>query len=376
MGECAPTIEERMKRLAINIFSAGLVWVAHSASAQTTNAPRVSAMTVTNAHEQFAMGVRMIQERQYASAAEYFERAVKAQPVYPDAYNNWGIALVQIGRQTLALDQQLQLYQQAADKFSKAAEQNPDERLTFLLWSEVLVLIGDMPVDGRVRLGCYQGAVDKCQRAAALAPTEWETFNKWGAILSNKLPDFATDDKTRVQLYREAAELFAKAAKNARFSSDVAPLYSNWGSALVRAARLATNTDDKAKLLTEACDKFERAAKLTPNSAPAYLMWGNALIERGKLTRLRSDYRDAIDRLNTSLSLNPKDVSAHYNLARVYAVQGNNVLAMEELKKLAAIEVNRALLTETARDSDFSGLWKDPEYVDIVNPGGVRGFSR
>jgi len=365
-----------MKRLVISIVSVGVVLLAYSAAGQTTNEAVPPAVTVTNAQEQFVFGLRAIQERKYASAAEFFERAVKAQPVYPDAYNNWGIALVQMGRQVVALDQQLQLYQQAADKFSKAAEQNPGERLTFLLWSEVLVLIGDMPVDGRVRLGCYQGAVDKCKRAAALAPKEWETFNKWGAILSNKLPDFATDDKTRVQLYREAAELFAKAAQNARFSSDVAPLFTNWGSALVRAARLASSTDEKTKLMTEACEKFEHAAKLIPNSAPTYLMWGNALIELGKLTRLRSNFRDAIDRLNTAISLNPKEANAYYNLARVYAVQGNYVLAKDALKKLAKADVNRALLPETARDPDFSGLWKDPEYIELVNPGGVRGFPR
>ncbi|MCG3150061.1 MAG: hypothetical protein PCFJNLEI_03528 [Verrucomicrobiae bacterium] len=325
-------------------------------------------------NEQFMLGVRAIQERKFASAAECFERAVKAQPVFPDAYNNWGIALVQMGRQTVALDQQLLLYQQAADKFSKAADQNPKERLTFLLWSEVLVLIGDMPVDGRVRLGCYQGAVDKCKRAAALAPTEWETYNKWGAILSNKLPDFATDDKTRVQLYREAAELFAKAAKNARFSSEVAPLYTNWGSALVRAARLAINPDDKVKMLTDACEKFERAAKMIPGAAASYLMWGNALIERGKLTRMRSDYRDAIDRLNTCISLNPKENAAYYNLARVYAVQGNNVLAKETLKKLATRDPQRVMLIEAARDPDFAGMGKDAEFIELVNPGGTAGF--
>lgn len=372
-----------MKRWIFSFLATGLLVTASSVVGQSPVTGAVAAVTVTNAPEQFGLGLRAIQERQYASAAEFFERAVKAQPVFPDAFNNWGIALVQIGRQTVALDQQLQLYQQAADKFSKAAEQNPNERLTFLLWSEVLVLIGDMPVDARIRLGCYQGAVDKCKRAAALGPTDWETFNKWGAILSTKLADFASDDKIRVQLYREAAELFAKAAQNARFSSDVSPLFTNWGSALVRAARLATNLEEKTKFLTEACEKFERAARLTPNSAPAYLMWGNALLDRGKLTRLRSDYRDAIDRLTTAISLNPKDPNAYYSLARIYALQGNNVLAKDPLKKLAEVDVNRVFLPETTRDPDFSGLWKDPDYLELLNnttsrrsPANIPGLSR
>jgi tetratricopeptide (TPR) repeat protein len=104
------------------------------------------------------------------------------------------------------------------------------------------------------------------------------------------------------------------------------------------------------------------------------MMWGNALLERGKLTRLRSDYRDAIDRLNTAISLNPKDPYGYYNLARVYAVQGNNLLAKDPLKKLAEVDGNRTLLPETTRDPDFSGLWKDPDYIELVKPIGPRGM--
>lgn len=358
---------------ALIILVAGAALAAGQVSwAQTATVAQ--AAVSTNAVDHFAMGVRGMQERKYASAAEFFERAVKAQPVYSEAYCNWGIALVQIGRQTVALDQQLKVYQDAAEKFSKSAEQNPNERLTFLLWSEVLVLIGDMPVDARVRLGCYQGAVEKCKRAVALGTTDWETYNKWGFILSEKLPPFATDDKTRVKLYREAGELFAKSAQNARFSSEVAPLYANWGSTLVRAARLETSTNDKSRILAEACEKFEKSARLTPASATAYLLWGNALIERGKLSHLRSDYRDAIDRLNACLTFNPKEGSAYYNLARVYTIQGNYFLAKEALRKMVPLDVNRTLLPETTRDQDFAPLWKDPEYLELVNPTVNRGI--
>lgn len=323
--------------------------------------------------ELFTTGLRFIQERKYASAAETFEKVTQLQPVYPEAYANWGIALVQLGKQALSLEQQLQAYQQAAEKFSKAAEQNPREKLTYLLWSETLVLIGDLPVDGRVRLGCYQGAVEKCRRAAELAPTEWEVYNKWGAILSTKLPDFAVDNKARVQLYREAAQLFALAAKQARFSSEVAPLYANWGSALVRAARISTDTEERSKLLAEAIEKFERSAKTAPNAAATYAMWGSALVDRGKLTHLRSDFREGIDKLNTALSLNPRDVQSAYNLARAYAIQGNNVLAKQWLKKLVEMDPSRQFLNATIQDLDFTGLREDPEYIDLVNPGGLRG---
>lgn len=346
------------------VVLAGAVW----AEGTATNA------VVLNADDEFARGLQAIQARKYATAVESFRQTVAARPVFPEAYINWGIALVQLGRQSMAVDQQLQAYQQAAEKFSKAAEQKPDDKLTQLLWSEVLILIGDMPVDGRVRLGCYQGAVERCRRAAQLAPTEWEIYNKWGAILSTKLADFAVDDKARVQLYKEAAELFSKAAANARFSSEVAPLYSNWGSALIRASRLAVDPSEKTKLLTEAIEKFNNSARAIPNAAGTYAMWGNSLIERGKLTRLRGDFREGIDRLNTAISLNPKDGVTYYSLARAYAVIGNNIMAIDTLKKLSEIDPLRTIMSEVARDPDMAPLSKEPEFQELVNPGQGRGI--
>ena len=49
-------------------------------------------------------------------------------------------------------------------------------------------------------------------------------LNKWGVILSTKLPDFAVNDNACVQLYKEAAQHFADASRNARFSSEISPL--------------------------------------------------------------------------------------------------------------------------------------------------------
>ena len=233
----------------------------------TTNLTTLTPDTnvVASAAELFDAGMQLMREQKFGGAGEYFQRALQTRPVYPDAYNQWGIALVQLGRQALVPEQRLQYYQQAAVKYNRSAEQNPTNKFTQLLWSDVLVLIGDMPVDGRVRLGCYQGAVEKCRRAAELGPNDWETLNKWGVLLSTKLPDFAVDDNACIQLYKEAAQHFADAARSARFSSEISPLFLNWGSALVRAARLATSPEEKIQLLTEAITKFEAAARALPN---------------------------------------------------------------------------------------------------------------
>ncbi len=344
-------------------------------SGVTTNQPAVSPVTnlVLDANEQFDAGMQLMREQKFGGAAEAFQRAIQARPIYPDAYNQWGIALVQLGRQSLVPEQRLQFYQQAAGRYSQSAQQNPTNKFTQLLWSDVLMIIGDMPVDGRVRLGCYQGAVEKCRRAAELAPTDWETLNKWGVLLSTKLSDFAVDDNACIQLYKEAAQHFSDASRQARFSSEISPLYLNWGSALVRAARLATSPEEKIQLLTDAISKFEGAARALPNYPVTYANWGNALVARGKLSHLRSDFRDAIDRLNTAISLNPKDSPVYYGLARAYAILGNNVMAIQSLKDLKVSDGSTSLFKDVVNDPDFSSLSQDREFLDLITPPGNRG---
>ena len=322
----------------------------------------------------FDMGVRFMREKKYASALEAFQRAVAEKSDFAEAYNNWGICLVQMGKQSGSPQQKLQQWQEAAEKFGKAAELKPDERVTYMLWSETLVLIGDLPIDGRLRLSCYQGAVEKCRKAVDLAPREWEPYNKWAAILSVKLPDFAVDDKARFKLYQEAAGLFAKAAERARFSGELGPVYGNWGSALVRAARMTTDLSQKQSLLRDAMDKFEHSARAIPSSAPTYAMWGSALVEVGKLSKMRSDFREGIDRLNTSLALNQNDPATLYNLACGYALMDNPLMAIQNLKKCFEIDVNKVYFTSAPADPDLANLRDNPGFQELFNTQGSRGM--
>ena len=352
-----------------------LVAAAVAVNGQETNLPVTPVSTVvTNADESLETGLQLMREQKYAGAVDNLQRAALTHPLSFEIQNQLGIALVQMGREALSLDQRLQFYQQAAGKFNRAAELNPTNKTTQLFWSDLLLLIGDMPVDGHVRLGCYQGAVMKCQRAAQLDPKDWETLNKWGVILSTKLPDFAVDDNARVQLYKEAAQHFADAAQNARFSSEIGPLYSNWGSALVRAARLATSPEEKTQLLSEAITKFEASGRALPNYATTYSNWGNALVERGKLSHLRSDFRNGIDQLNTAIALNPKDSAAYYSLARAYVILGNNIMAIHTLRELKPLDSAGTMLNDATHDPDFSPLNQDREFVDLINPNGGRGL--
>jgi tetratricopeptide (TPR) repeat protein len=325
------------------------------------------------AQSQFNLGVELMREHKFAGAAQAFERATNARTNFPEAYNNWGISLVQLGKQAFNETEQLQDFQTATGKFSKGAEQKPDVKLTYILWSETLLLIGDLPVDSRTRLACYQGAVDKCRKAAELAPDDWDSYNKWAVILSTKLPAYAVNDQARFALYEEAGSLYAKAAERARFSSEIGPVCANWASVLVQAAHVSSNQEVKVTLLRESLEKFERSAKVQPSVAGTYAMWGSALIDLGKVSHMRNDFRDAVEKLNTSLDLRPNDPGALYDLARVYALLEQPVLAVENLKKCFAADPAQTYRQSVTQDADLAGLRGDTDFDELVGRTAAHG---
>jgi len=314
---------------------------------------------------EFDLGVRLMRDRKYSGAAESFERATADKPDFSEAYNNWGISLVQLAMATADPQAKLRQYQSAAEKFGKAARIKPGEKITYMLWSETLVLVGDSTTDNRVRLASYQAAVDKCRTAVDLAPDDWEPYNKWAVLLLTKLGDFAVNDKARYDLYKEAAGLFAQAADRGRYSSDLGPAYANWGSALVRAARMTPDVEEKKSLLREALDKFDRSARAIPKAAGTYAMWGSAYVELGKLTHMRSDLREGIVRLSTSLSLDPNNAATLYNLACAYALMDNGVLAVQTLKQCFDLDASKMYRAGAPRDPDLAGLHDDPNFQEL-----------
>ncbi len=363
-----------MKKIGLTIACA--LFVAGGLEAAPDIAPPTNAVVqapvLTQAERgqgEFDLGLGLMRDKNYSGAAEAFERAAADKRDFAEAYNNWGICLVQLGKQNTDKQQQLQQLQAAAEKFGKAAQFKPGEKITYMLWSETLVLIGDFPVDRRIRLACYQGAVDKCRKAVELAPEDWEPYNKWAVVLSTKLSDFAVDDNARYQLYKEAAGLFSKAADRARFSSELGPAYANWGSALVRAARLAPDADEKKALLREALEEFDRSATAIPKAPGTYAMWGSAYVDLSKLSHSRGDLREGIERLTTSLSLDQNNPGTLYNLACAYALMDNAVLAVQTLKQCFDLDPARNYRSAAPHDPDLAGLHDDPNFQELVGAG-------
>jgi len=352
------------------------------AEAPTTPALATAESVLTTdqqAQANFDTGVQFMQEKKYRSAVEAFQKATAQRPEFFEAFNNWGISLVQLGKASRNPQEQADHFQSAVEKFAEAAKLKPDEKITQMLWSETLLLLGDLPLESRLRLACYQGAIERARRAVALGPDDWEAYNKWAVVLSTKLAPYAVSDQARVQLFLEASDLFGKAAERTRFSGELGPVFANWGSALTRAARLSTDPVQKQSLLRTAQERFERSARAVPNASATYAMWGSALIELGKVSRMRSDLRTAIDKLNTAASLNPKDAGALYNLACAYALMDNTVLAVQNLKQCFELDPTRTYINAAPTDADLATLRGQTSFDELFGArtpaGGLPAYN-
>ncbi len=350
-----------MKRLIMAaLLSAGYVL------GQTeTNAPPQGPPPEVVARQEYQIGLGLLQENNFASAAESFQRATVAQPDFAEAYRQWGTALLQLGRLSGTPQRQGQRLQEAAAKLGKAAELAPKDRMTWLLWSDTLALIGDLPVEPSLRLACYQGAVEKARKAVELAPEEWESYTKWAGVLTAKLSEFAASERARVQLHLEAASLYSNAVERANFRGDIGTACANWGAALVRAARASTVPDQKQTFLREAIEKFHRSSQAAPNSAVTYTMCGSAFMQFGKLTGVRNDLRDAINQFTISLSLRPDDAATLYALACAHALIGNPIVAIETLKKCFAADASGIYSKLALKDPDLTSLRDDLAFKDL-----------
>ncbi|MBM3859003.1 MAG: hypothetical protein FJ395_05055 [Verrucomicrobia bacterium] len=317
------------------------------------------------AQQEYVIGLGLLRENNFAGAAESFQRATVARTNFAEAYQQWGMTLLQMGRLGGTPQLQAQRLQEAAAKFGQAAQLQPDDRATWLLWSDALTLIGDLPVEPALRLACYQGAVEKSRKAVELAPNDWEPYSKWAGILTAKLPEFAVNEQARVQFHLEAAALYSNALERASFKGDIGTVCANWGAALVRAARASTDPRKKQEFLRGAIEQFHRSSRAVPNAPVTRTMHGSALVQYGKLTGVRNDFRDAVNQFNTSLSLRPDEPSTLYALACVHALMNNPIMAVETLGKCMDADTLGVYRKLALQDPDLDALREHPAFKDL-----------
>lgn len=318
----------------------------------------------------FQLGVRMMEERKYLSAADAFERATQVAPKFFEAHLNLGIALMRLGQDAGLPVLRAQRFREAHERFQTAETLNNQNRQLYRFWSETLMLWGDSLTDPQTRLDLYARALEKSRRMTELDERDWEGYNRMGTIMTTRLAQFAADDATRRQLCLEAARLFEVASQHARFRSDLAAIYANWGAALTEAAKAALNMTEKRALLEAANQRFEQSTRYMAAVPSTHAMWGTALVELARLTGLRRDLRIAAERLRTALQGDPNNAAILYNLACAYALAGDDLLAVRTLQACLRVDTTGQFLQRAREDEDFKTLRDHPELRDVFGPVG------
>ena len=366
-----------VRRLATTLLLSALLASANALRAAETNTSTTYTPTPDAiARNEFEIGQALMRENNFAGAVEAFQQATMARTNFAEAHQQWGVALLQLGRLSGTPHLQGQRWQEAAAQFSRASELRPKDTANYLLWSDTLSLIGDLPVEASLRLACYQGAIEKCRKALELEPRNWNAYNKWAGILTAKLPEFAANDEARVELHLTAAGLYSNAVERATFSGDVGSACVNWGAALVRSARATKTNTEKQDRLRQAIEKFERATRTVRNSPMTYTMWGSALVQLGKATGLRDDFRRGVEQFNMSLSLKPDDTAALYALACTHALMRNPIMAVETLKKCFAVDASGAYRKLAMLDPDLAALRGELNFQELfAAPAPRRSYT-
>jgi tetratricopeptide (TPR) repeat protein len=206
-----------------------------------------------------------LQPRNPSLAISHYEQAVRIKPDCPEAHNNWGNALLDLGRVPEALEH-----------FEQALRVAPNSaRLHYNLAGALL------------RQGKRPEAMNHWQQAIRIKPDYAEAHNNLAAALmqSGKLPE-------AVEHFRQALSI----------NPDYAEAHNNLAAALMQNGGIP-----------EAIEHLKEALRMNPEYSEAHYNLGVALEQTGKTA-------DAIRNYKQALRINPSYVEAQNALSRLRAL--------------------------------------------------------
>lgn len=286
----------------INIAAGLMLALLSSAFGQQTSGPATrrslspAAMESTQAAEDVAGAEALLQQQQYAAAAEKLQAIVSRNGSNPQAWFDLGFAQSHLNKP-----------QDAAAAYKKAVELAPK-------WFEANMNLGI----ALAKSGDAAGAVPVLKHAVELKPSSGGDQSLGRAWLSLAQVEAQTSPADAIAAYDQAAKLLPK-------DSDV----------LVSAGDLQEKTGD----LADAEQRFQRAAELGNAQGMSRLI--NVL---GKQKR----YDDAAAWLQKYVAQNPQDANARVQLARLLASQNKMADALAVLQPVSGAGADPAVSRELA----------------------------
>lgn len=301
----------------------------------------------TTAEELFRKGNQAYKDLDCELACSFFKQAIDLQPVYPEAYNNWGVALSDLFEQT----GDDKLMAACIDKYRKATKLKPRYATAYYNWANLLLEVAEMKDDENL----YAESLEKYRLAAKITPNDADVYFSWANAMM-AYAELRKDDLDE-KMYEMAYKRFARALE---LRPDDAEIYSNWAMALSSLAHKTKNTE----LYEQAFEKYSQAVNLRPESIRIRFNWGLDLIDYAKLKGGVEKFRTEIEsKLMGAYKL--KSGKALYNLTCFYSSIGEIDAAMcwfEDM--LENTSVPRSYLEI---EPDFENIRTDKRFNELLD---------
>lgn len=237
-------------------------------------------------HIDFAEGTLLSQQATAATegaealfelADERFKATLERKPDDFRALHNWGLSLFHRAKRAGTYNEAEELYRLAEQKFEASLVINPRDSFALYLWANMLSSQAMRQRKHQAAVELFERACEKYAASDALQPDKFDVVFNWANALLYQA-GFVEGEL----LLRQACELYDRAVASG--DPKTAKALRNWGVALSRLARLASDHLEAAELFDRAEDSLRQSldrAASTSNSE-VYFNWGNLHYHRAK----------------------------------------------------------------------------------------------
>ena len=295
-------------------------------------------------------------EALYKDSFEKYDYATQLKPDYYEAYNNWGNALSDLAQTKSGVEAEA-LYKDSFEKYDYATQLKPDDHEAYNNWGLALTHLAQTK-SGVEAEALYKDSFEKYHHATQLKPDDHKAYNNWGAALFN-----LAQTKSGVEAEALYNAAFEKYHQTTQLKPDGSEAYFNWGTALTLLAQTKSGVEAEA-LYKDSFEKYHYATQLKPDKHEAYYNWGFALT---LLAQTRSGveaeklYNKAFEKFQQAV----KNGGSSYYLACLYAVRNKKEEALEYLER--SLSRNEVSVKFVEKDKDWDGLRGDSDFKRILS---------
>ena len=295
-------------------------------------------------------------EALYKDSFEKYDYATQLKPDYYEAYNNWGNALSDLAQTKSGVEAEA-LYKDSFEKYHHATQLKPDGYEAYYNWGNALFNLVQAK-SGIEAEALYKDSFEKYHHATQLKPDDHKAYNNWGAALFN-----LAQTKSGVEAEALYNAAFEKYHQTTQLKPDGSEAYFNWGTALTLLAQTKSGVEAEA-LYKDSFEKYHYATQLKPDKHEAYYNWGFALT---LLAQTRSGveaeklYNKAFEKFQQAV----KNGGSSYYLACLYAVRNKKEEALEYLER--SLSRNEVSVKFVEKDKDWDGLRGDSDFKRILS---------